>query len=63
MEPFRLFSLSVGQTRLTMEMEDHVVDDFPGAFSEEDAKGGGVVQGMKAEGGGKRFGRQKQVRD
>ena len=28
MEPFRLFSLSVGQSRLTMELEERVADDF-----------------------------------
>src|SRR3972149_1179676 len=28
MEPFRLFSLSVGQSRLTMGLEERVADDF-----------------------------------
>ena len=28
MEPFRIGSLSVGQTRLTVEIEDHLVEDF-----------------------------------
>jgi hypothetical protein len=33
MEPFRLGSLEVGQTRLTMELEDHVADDFQKRFA------------------------------
>jgi len=28
MEPFRLGSLEVGQTRLTMELEDRIAEDF-----------------------------------
>lgn len=41
MEPFRLFSLSVGQTRLTVEMEDHVVDDFTERFRKKTLRAGG----------------------
>jgi hypothetical protein len=33
MEPFRLGSLEVGQTRLTMELEDRVAEDFLAQFS------------------------------
>jgi len=33
MEPFRLGSLSVGQTKVTLEIEDHLVDDFMERFS------------------------------
>ena len=33
MEPFRIGSLSVGQTKVTLEIEDHLVDDFMGRFS------------------------------
>ena len=33
MEPFRLGSLSVGQTRLTMEIREDVFDDFMARFS------------------------------
>jgi hypothetical protein len=41
MEPFRLFSISVGQTRLTVEMEDHVVDDFTERFRKKTLRAGG----------------------
>lgn len=41
MEPFRLFSLSVGQTRLTVEMEDDVVDDFTERFRKKTLRAGG----------------------
>ena len=33
MEPFRLGSLSVGQTKVILEIEDHLVDDFMERFS------------------------------
>jgi hypothetical protein len=33
MEPFQLKSLSVGQTRLTMEIREDVYDDFMARFS------------------------------
>lgn len=41
MEPFRLFSLSVGQTRLTVEMEDDAVDDFTERFRKKTLRAGG----------------------
>ena len=41
MEPFRLFSLSVGQTRLTVDMEDDVVDDFTERFRKKTLRAGG----------------------
>lgn len=41
MEPFQLFSISVGQTRLTVEMEDHVVDDFTERFRKKTLRAGG----------------------
>lgn len=41
MEPFRLFSLSVGQTRLTVEMDDDVVDDFTERFRKKTLRAGG----------------------
>lgn len=41
MEPFRLFSISVGQTRLTMELEDHVADDFIERFRKKTLRAGG----------------------
>jgi hypothetical protein len=41
MEPFRLFSISVGQTRLTVEMEDHVADDFTERFRKKTLRAGG----------------------
>ena len=33
MEPFRIGSLSVGQTKVTLEIEDHLVDDLMERFS------------------------------
>jgi len=41
MEPFKLFSLSFGQTRLTVEMEDHVADDFIERFKKKTLRAGG----------------------
>ncbi|MDD2921592.1 MAG: DUF1952 domain-containing protein [Anaerolineales bacterium] len=41
MEPFRLYSLSVGQTRLTVEMEDHVAEDFIERFKKKTLRAGG----------------------
>ncbi|MBI5944042.1 MAG: DUF1952 domain-containing protein [Chloroflexi bacterium] len=41
MEPFRLFSLSVGQTRLTAELEDDVADDFIERFKKKTLRAGG----------------------
>jgi hypothetical protein len=42
MEPFRLFSLSVGQSRLTMELEERVADDFLERFTKKTSEGGGI---------------------
>ncbi len=33
MEPFKLFSVQVGQTRLDMELDDDVADDFLKRFA------------------------------
>ena len=41
MEPFRLGSLEVGQTRLTVEMEDQVADDFIERFQKKTLRAGG----------------------
>ena len=41
MEPFRLFSLSVGQSRLTMELDDSVADDFLERFRKKTLRAGG----------------------
>lgn len=41
MEPFRLGSLEVGQTRLTVEMEDQVADDFIERFRKKTLRAGG----------------------
>lgn len=41
MEPFRLGSLEVGQTRLTLEIEDHLADDFMARFSMKTLRAGG----------------------
>lgn len=41
MEPFRIGSLSVGQTLLTLEIEDHLVDDFMQRFSKKTLRAGG----------------------
>jgi hypothetical protein len=41
MEPFRIGSLSVGQSRLTMEMEEHVADDFLDRFMKKTLRAGG----------------------
>jgi hypothetical protein len=40
MEPFRLGSLEVGQTRLTMELEDDVADDFQQQFAKKTLRAG-----------------------
>lgn len=40
MEPFRLKSLSVGQTRLTMEIRENVYDDFMTRFSMKTLRAG-----------------------
>jgi hypothetical protein len=41
MEPFRIGSLTVGQTRLTMELEDRVADDFQERFLKKTLRAGG----------------------
>lgn len=40
MEPFRLGSLEVGQTRLTMELEDRVAEDFQQRFFKKTLRAG-----------------------
>jgi hypothetical protein len=41
MEPFRLGSLEVGQTQLTMEIRDEVYDDFLERFRLKTLRAGG----------------------
>jgi len=41
MEPHKIFSLSVGQSRLTVEMEDDVADDFIERFKKKTLRAGG----------------------
>ncbi len=41
MEPFRIGSLSVGQTRLTMELEDRIAEDFQERFLKKTLRAGG----------------------
>jgi len=41
MEPYRIFSLSVGQTRLKVEMEDEVAEDFLERFKKKTLRAGG----------------------
>ncbi len=41
MEPFRLGSLSVGQTRMTMELDESVADDFILRFQKKTLRAGG----------------------
>ena len=40
MEPFRLGSLEVGQTRLTMELEERVAEDFQARFAKKTLRAG-----------------------
>ena len=40
MEPFRLGSLEVGQTRLTMELNDEVAEDFLARFAMKTLRAG-----------------------
>lgn len=42
MEPFRIGPLSVGQTRLTIKIEDRLVEDFWAQLGKKDPAGGGV---------------------
>jgi len=41
MEPFQLYSLSVGQSRLTMALEERVADDFLERFTKKTLRAGG----------------------
>lgn len=41
MEPFRIGSLSVGQTRLTIEIEEHLVESFLAEFGKKTLRAGG----------------------
>ena len=41
MEPFRLGSLVVGQTRLDIEIEDQLADEFMQQFAKKTLRGGG----------------------
>lgn len=41
MEPFCIGSLSVGQTRLTIEIEDRLVEDFLVQFGQKTLRAGG----------------------
>jgi hypothetical protein len=40
MEPFRLGSLAVGQTRLEIDIEEHLVDDFMEVFGKKTLRAG-----------------------
>lgn len=40
MEPFRLGSLEIGQTRMTLEMDDHIAEDFMERFSKKTFRAG-----------------------
>ena len=41
MEPFKIGSLSVGQTRLKIQIEDHAVDEFLDVFGQKTLRAGG----------------------
>lgn len=41
MEPFRIGSLEVGQTRLEIQIEDHLLDDFLEVFGQKTLRAGG----------------------
>lgn len=41
MEPFRLGSLEIGQTRLKMELEERVAEDFQERFFKKTLRAGG----------------------
>ena len=41
MEPFRLGSLVVAQTRLDIEVEDHLADEFMNQFAKKTLRAGG----------------------
>ena len=40
MEPFRLGSLEIGQTRLEIQIEDELADDFMDRFSQKTLRAG-----------------------
>lgn len=40
MEPFRLGSLQVGQTRLVIQIEEHLIDDFMERFGKKTLRAG-----------------------
>ena len=40
-EPFRIGSLEVGQSRLDIEIEDELIDDFLEVFSKKTLRAGG----------------------
>jgi hypothetical protein len=40
MEPFKLYSLQVGQSRLDMELEEHIADDFLQRFAMKTLRAG-----------------------
>jgi hypothetical protein len=40
-EPFRIGSLEVGQSRLNFEIEDHLVDEFMELFGKKTLRAGG----------------------
>jgi hypothetical protein len=41
MEPFRLGSLSIGQTRMELQIEEHLADDFIKRFGLKTLRAGG----------------------
>ncbi len=41
MEPFRIGSLEIGQTRLEIQIEDHAVDEFIQVFGQKTLRAGG----------------------
>ena len=41
MEPFKIGSLSIGQTRLEIQIEEHLVDDFLEVFGQKTLRAGG----------------------
>ena len=43
MEPFRPGSLVVGQTRLDIEIEDQLADEFMQQFAKKTLRGGGLA--------------------
>ncbi|MBP7693963.1 MAG: DUF1952 domain-containing protein [Anaerolineales bacterium] len=41
LEPLRIGSLSVGQVRVALEIEDHLADDFQKRFAKKTLRAGG----------------------